>query len=321
MENYYDILGVDKNATKEEIKKKYRELSKKHHPDKGGDEEVFKKINEAYSVLSDDNKKYQYDNPSNYSPFGGFYENYDRQRREAKEYKELSVVKTLNITIKDLYNKSSINFEYNKPNICNTCNGNGYKKVIKCGVCNGSGYIKEEHIQYGIHQQFLSTCYNCNGEGHIKEDKCGDCNGHGQTYTKTNVNYIINDYDIAKGYAVIKGYGKENKNKTGDLILKFNIVNDETYSINNLDLYINVGVKITDVLLRNDIEVLFPNNSKFKIKLPKEIKLDTKLRIPNKGINILGNVGDAYIIPNIIIPKELNDEQINKIKELNNIGL
>ena len=185
MKDYYKILGVNKKSTKDEIKKSYRKLSKKYHPDVNPDgDEKFKEISEAYDVLSDDNKKSQYDNPNpfngrggnGFNPFSEFMGQFrsQQQRRRKGPDKKINMV----ITPIDSFNGVSKDITYQINYTCKPCAGSGGKKNV-CQTCEGSGNIRRK-VGSGFFTQVMDTpCHECQGNGQIMIDPCFECGGSG----------------------------------------------------------------------------------------------------------------------------------------------
>ena len=233
--NYYEILGIGKNASAEEIKKAFRELSKQHHPDKGGDEEKFKEINEAYSVLSDPDKRADYDNPMRnmgnpfedmFSRFGGFGPRNMHRRPDPNAPKrgrhiQMEYEAPLHIFI--LGGKVKVSFSFN--DVCKACNGKGAEEFDKCTHCNGVGSITEVQSGRGMHIQNTRPCPTCLGRGGTPKEACGECSGSGRT--KVDREVVL---PIPRGFrdgqpagAAGQGGSGINGGPPGDLIVKLNM--------------------------------------------------------------------------------------------------
>ena len=188
--NYYEILGVTENATQDEIKKSYRNLSKIHHPDKGGDENKFKEVSEAYGVLGDPDMRSQYDNQKRnpfanmgggggFNPFEDMFNQMHSQRKRAVPDKVIEVI----IGALESFNGSDKTINYVRESKCGGCNGNGGER-INCSACNGEGFILQR-IGTGLFVQVMrQSCGSCNGNGFTYKTTCGTC--HGKTTVKTN---------------------------------------------------------------------------------------------------------------------------------------
>lgn len=200
--DYYNILGVDRTASKEVIKKAYRKLSMKYHPDKNPDdkesEEKFKEINEAYSTLSDTDKRKQYDNPNSFmggmadffghhSPFG-----FRQQRQNIKRPMRGPDLKyVLDIPFVDFIVGTKTEFDISYRDLCKKCNGTGNSDTKICSNCDGNGQIIHSHQDGNTFIQRSSTCAVCRGTGEIGIEKCDDCEGKGYVTIDKNVKIKI----------------------------------------------------------------------------------------------------------------------------------
>ena len=301
MKDYYKILGVDKKSTKDEIKKAYRSLSKKFHPDvnpEGG--ERFKQIAEAYDVLSDDKKRQQYDNPNPFgnrgNPFEDIFNGFNQQRRkpEAKN-------KVIKIQVTPLESYFGVNkpVTFQNNTTCNTCAGSGGKKNL-CQTCKGSGNIRQK-IGSSFFTQVIDTpCVKCNGTGHIMIDPCFNCGGIG---VKQNIEQI--GVDIPKNinngdHLRIKGKGDYTPNiGYGDLILQVEVINEDGFEKINNDLIYTKKVTLSDLLLNKLILLPHPDGD-LNLRIPLNTELIKPLRLRGKGYKSPNYVGDFYIKINVI---------------------
>jgi molecular chaperone DnaJ len=180
--NPYEILGVDKTADQDVIKKAYRSLSKEHHPDKGGDEEKFKELSEAYSILSDPKKRAEYDNPMRnmgnpfedmFGRFGGQAPNPNapRQGRHIKMEREMPLHLFL------FGGKFKVSFNFNDS--CRDCDGKGATEFDRCDHCNGTGRVTVTMAGRGMHVYSSSPCSHCAGRGAAPKNQCETCSGKG----------------------------------------------------------------------------------------------------------------------------------------------
>ena len=195
----YKILNVSRSASDSEIKKAYRKLAAKHHPDKGGDEATFKKINEAYSVIcSKDNRK-QYETSHNFDNFGDMFDGFGgifedffgsrsySKRRQQKEQTDDDILFDFKISLSQIKQGIAETISFNRTKKCNKCGGTGGKNKSTCNKCNGNG---AQTIRVGpLIQQ--SQCQPCLGRGHSFEEECRICNGSGMMQVRENIKVTI----------------------------------------------------------------------------------------------------------------------------------
>jgi molecular chaperone DnaJ len=331
--NYYSTLNVDKNASEDEIKKQYRILSKKYHPDikTTGNEEKFKELSVAYGILSDSKLKMEYDNRSPYgnsytpfngfnsfgnsgdfefhfgesaddifshffgSSFGGFNPFGGFQREEFRENLEIKI--STNITFKQVYNNDELTLKFKKYIHCDSCKGTGFDRnsnSYSCEICNGTGINNNKICEY------------CLGEGKVYTGKCKVCNGE-KILLKDNEVKIKNIFQLRNSTRnVYRGYGHQSKyyrDKIGNLIVNINLINDNNYIIsNNFDLNYTMDIHFDDAI--NGVEILYNNinDEKIKVKLPNKTKNNDILKLIGKGLlKDENNRGDLYLKTNIII--------------------
>lgn len=295
MKDYYNILEVEENSTPDEIKKSYRRLSKKYHPDVNPDgAEKFKEISEAYETLSDESKRKQYDNRKN-NPFGEginiddlfgqFFNRGNRNiRRENKEIR-------LNIGVVDSYRGIKKEINYLRNIGCDTCNGSGGKKK-KCDSCGGSG-IHVTRTGNGFFSQILqSMCNTCGGSGEIILDACKICNGRGTTTKNEKVSIDIPRFTHNGAIFRLAGYGDYSNGDYGDLIIFVGITPQDGFERYDDDLVYTYHFDLES--LQNDkIEVPHPDGE-LSISLPKVFDSSLPLRVRGKGFKG-GRVGDFLI--------------------------
>ena len=204
MQKYYDIFGVQSNATQEEIKKSYRALAKEYHPDKGGDEEKFKQITEAYEILS--GKRHppkDYNAP--HSGFGGFdineiLKNFnfgfgrgDFRPQENRPPEEKDIIFGLKISLEDIKKGKDFNIQYDKSVPCVRCNGIGGSSKNVCAKCKGEGVIRNIAKQGNMISVSTSTCNACNGSGIMVKDPCTECSSRGYNIKAENLKFEVKE--------------------------------------------------------------------------------------------------------------------------------
>jgi molecular chaperone DnaJ len=298
--NYYETLGVGEKATQEEIKKAYRKLAIEHHPDKGGSEEKFKEIAEAYGVLGDENKRSQYDNQKNNPLFnmgGPSMEdvmnmfNRNRQRQRPVSEKLIDV----NITVLDSFKSERKNIVFNRNHKCETCSGKGGERQT-CNKCGGSGVITKR-VGTAMFMQIMQTdCDACSGKGFTFLNKCHSCNGNG-------VNPVMEELTIKIPHGVdtgqmimIQGRGDFDEITYGNLIIRFNVQPSDNFEKHDQNLVYNKFFDYEN-LQSESFEVPHPDGL-LSVKLPKEFDTSKPLRVPQKGFKVPAQ-GDLFIKLNV----------------------
>lgn len=346
--DYYNILRVDKKASKEEIKKAYRKLALKYHPDKNtgdkGFEEKFKEISEAYNILSDDKKRSHYDmfgsnkqqgfsrgNPyANPHGFGGFgfnddiFEAFFRRKNQEPTVKRGSHIRVrVQFTLQELYHGFSKSITYNKKVRCGSCGGDGSKNgnsSTSCPSCFGVGYTTtQRRTMIGV-ETHTKTCNVCKGEGVIIKEKCEVCKGSGLVDEKVTVQ-IGGSVGIRWGQSILyNGYGNQSKNKEGqdgDLIVDIVETPDSVFKVQGNDLYINHYIGYCDAVKGGEIEIPHISGSKLKVNLQEGMQSGAIIRLSGKGMSYSGkNYGDFYVNLAIWIPKNISKEGLDLMDKM-----
>lgn len=329
--DYYKILGIDKNASKEEIKKAYKTLAKKYHPDisKEKDAEVkFKEINEAAGVLLDDQKKSNYDNygsetgPSGFGGFGGsssggfnpndfginlddifeqfgfrgFSESSSYKKQRKRSNQDSAIYEKLEITLDEVYFGVTKIIKVNRNIKCSDCNGKGAKNssdIETCPVCHGSGVVIETQRSILGSIRTQRVCYNCSGTGEIIKNPCVTCNGKGYNNKKEELEVKI-PAGIEEGITLRiseKGNYDPHSDSYGDLFVKVYIKKNKTFEIDGYDLYMNLDINFVQAILGDEIE--FDHFEKrLSIKIPEGTQPNSILRLKGKGLPYLNY--DSY---------------------------
>ena len=341
--DYYEVLGVNKGATGDEIKKAFRKMSKKYHPDLNpGDkvaEENFKEVNEAYQVLSDDEKRQRYDQfghagvDGNAGFGGGGFNGFDmgdlgdifgdffggfggggRTRRNGpRRGSDLSEYISLTFMEAAFGCKKKINIT--KTEKCDECNGTGAKKgtePITCSQCNGSGQVQQRRQTMFGFSNVITECPSCHGKGKIIKEACPSCRGMGSVRKNKNIEVNIpagidNDQVMRIGGA---GNSGVNGGPNGDLQLIIRVKPDDLFKRDGFDVNVTFPVSFVQATLGATLKV--PTiHGVVEYELPEGTQPNTRFRLRGKGIPVLngrGN-GDEYVTVTVEIPKNLSSEQ------------
>lgn len=340
MADYYDTLGVSRNATQEEIKKAYRNLAKKYHPDvcKEADaEEKFKGINEAYSVLSDEAKRRQYDqlghdnftnaSKGSYSgtggagfnaDFSGFGDIFDSffgggSRRSSGPREGDDMLMRIQITLEEAVFGVKKEIPVNHTETCPDCNGTGSStgKTTTCSQCGGTGYIKQ--IKNSIFGQMVTqtVCPRCGGRGKIPESPCKKCAGSGRAKVKRTVSVNIPagiDSGMRlrmEGYGEAGDYGAQN----GDLYIEVYVTANPKFDREGDNLITQYEITPAQAVLGCEVEIETIDRKKVTLKVPAGIAYGTRLRIAGEGIRRRGSYGNLLVRIVIATPKKISDEE------------
>ncbi len=349
--DYYEILGVDKNADQNQIKSAFRKLAKKYHPDLNPDDKEaevkFKEINEAYGVLGDAEKREKYDRFGHaafdgnqgfggYNGtgdfgdfgdifgdifgdfFGGGYNN-SRKRNSPRKGADLKI--RLNISFEEAAFGTKKDVKISRVEKCDDCNGTGAKKGTKkktCPTCNGTGSVRT--VQKTPFGQFASTrtCSSCGGTGEVIEEPCNSCGGSGKV-KKTRKITINIPAGVDDGSVIpLRGEGNhgEKGGTPGDLYVYLKVKPHEMFEREGTDIWCEIPISFTKAALGGNVEV--PTlEGKVKYEVPEGTQTGTVFRLKNKGIKNLRGTGkgDQYVKVKIQVPKKLSEKQKNILEE------
>jgi molecular chaperone DnaJ len=343
--DYYKILGIEKDATQDEIKKSYRKMAMKYHPDKNnGDvesEEKFKECAEAFDVLSDPQKKQEYDtygsvggnggNPFGgfgmediFSRFGDFFGFGNGQSNRVKRGNDLRL--RVQLSIDDIINGVDKKIKYIRQVHCNTCNGIGGKDVSTCGGCNGTGQRRiVQNTPFGMIQQVV-TCNSCSGTGEIIRTPCNSCRGNGTVPKEETV-----DIQIPRGATngmklSMSQQGNYIKNGIpGDLQIYIDELQNSPFKREGINLVFEQSISVVDAILGKEINLKTPHGD-IKFTSTPGTNHGKVVKIQGKGIpdiNRGGFMGDLFIKMNIKIPQKINEEErkiLNDLKSSENFN-
>ncbi|MBA3733028.1 molecular chaperone DnaJ [Patescibacteria group bacterium] len=358
--DYYQILGIDKSAPKDEIKKAFRTLAHKYHPDKKtGDDAKFKEINEAYSILSDDKKRQQYDTYGSTGASNGFqgggngaggFGDFDfsqftqggqgggfefdfgdifssafggGRRSQPKRGRDISI--DIELTFDEVVFGVERTVLLNKVSKCDNCAGSGAEKgseLQTCGTCNGRGQIREIKKTFFGQFETSSTCEICHGTGKVPKNKCHVCYGQGILKKESEIKVKI-PAGIENGEMIRLSGGGEavSGGQTGDLYIKIYVKKHPVFRKDGVNLIMDLNVKLTDALLGGEANVSTLDGN-IKVKIPEGLTHGEVLRVKGKGVPFEKNRrGDILIKIHLLIPKKLSKEARKLTEQLQKEGL
>lgn len=359
--DYYEILGVQKTASQEDIKKAFHKLAHKYHPDKGGDEKKFKEINEAYQVLSDKSKREQYDQYGRvfdqgqpgggswswgnggqgadvefdmgdigdvFEQFfgGGFGNNQRTSKKDHKRGKDIQVDLEIDLerTLKDSVEKVNLS----KLATCQRCQGAGAEpgtKIKECVSCRGAGQVQQVRKTVFGSYTSLGICPECKGEGTMPEKPCNVCRGEGRVKGQESIEINIPAGIDTNQVIKIEGKGEAGKKggKPGNLFARIFIKQHPVFDRKGDDLYTIVDVSISQAALGDKIEMKTIEGTNIIFEVPQGTESGKVLRISGKGIPHYGGYGrgNLYIDLKVKTPKKLSRKQKDLLEELRKEGL
>lgn len=345
--DYYEVLGLSKGASDDEIKSSYRKLAKKYHPDlnkEPGAEEKFKEVQEAYEVLSDPKKRKTYDQfghaafdqnggASGFHGFDGFQSGFQdidlgdifgsffgggarRQNSRANgPIKGNDSFISIKISFMDSVNGKKIELPINFDEICSSCNGTGAQNpsdVVKCSSCNGTGYVRQRTQTIFGTMESQGVCPTCGGTGKTIKNKCTSCGGKGFKKTKIKIDVNI-PAGINNGQQIrVAGKGERgiNGGPNGDLYIEVNVAKDSFFRREGNDIHVDLTMNMIDAALGAVVEI--PTvYGKVELHIPEGTQSGQILKMKGKGFKDLrsANYGDQLVHIKVETPKNLNAEQ------------
>jgi molecular chaperone DnaJ len=340
-EDYYETLGIPRNADDAEIKKAYRNLARKFHPDickDHGAEDKFKKINEAYSVLSDEQKKRQYDNmghetftnaskgsytggggsgsggfSADFSGFGDIFDFFGGGQRRSGPQQGADLLMRIQIRLEDAVAGMDRDIEVMHTEPCPACSGSGSetKRLTTCPRCGGSGQMRQAtNSPFG---QFIrmTPCTQCEGRGKIPEKICKECRGSGHTRVKRKISVHIpagidNGMRLRmEGYGEAGDYGAHN----GDLFIEVYVQPHDRFTRNGDNLETTIEISPAQAVLGTSIDIETIDKRHIDLKVPVGIQYNTALKINGEGVRRRGKPGDLLVRVKIVTPRSVSNEQ------------
>jgi len=354
--DYYQILGISRDASLEEIKKAFYKLAHKYHPDKGGDEKKFKEINEAYQVLSDKEKRAQYDRFGRVFEGGagpGFEPGFDFQwswgrpdmdfefdfgdlgemmeemfgfgapsrKRDFKKGKDIEI--DIEIPLEDTLKGKEKEVTLYKYVTCSRCQGTGAEpgtKITECFSCRGSGEVQQiRKTVFGSFTRY-TTCPECGGEGNLPEKPCNVCKGEGRLKGEENIKIWVPAGVDTNQVIKVEGKGEASKKggKAGDLYTRIFVKRHPIFKRKGDDLYISVPISISQAALGDEIEVATLDGRKILLQVLAGTDSGKILRISDKGIPHFSGYGRGNMYVELVIktPKKLTKKQKELLEQL-----
>lgn len=346
--DYYEVLGVSKDASKDEIKKAYRKLARKYHPDvnnEDGAADKFKEAKEAYEVLGDEQKRPQYDQFGHAGTqggqggfggaedFGGFGDIFDmffggggRRRDPNAPRQGADLQYTMTLGFEEAVFGKDTDIEIPKEENCDTCDGSGAKPGTKpetCSHCNGTGQLNvEQNTPFGrvVNRR---VCNHCQGTGKIIPEKCNTCGGTGKVKQRKKIHLNI-PAGIDEGQQIrVPGQGEPGVNggPAGDLYVVMQVQTHEFYEREGDNIYCEMPITFTQAGLGDEVEI--PTvHGKVKLKVPAATQNGKMFRLKGKGVpNVRGyGHGDQHVMIRVVTPTNLTDRQKELLREFNEIS-
>jgi len=351
--DYYEVLGVNRSASKEEIKKAFRNLAHKYHPDKrGGDEKRFKEINEAYSILSDDKKRAEYDaygrvfsegggaggqgfGGFDFGDFGAGFQGFDFDlgdifgdffgggRERVKRGRDISI--DLELPFAEAIFGGERTILIAKTSTCDTCKGSGAAvgtEFVTCTACNGKGRLHETRRSFLGTFTTTRTCGTCGGRGRVPKEKCRTCRGHGvlrkEHEIKVKIPAGIGDGEMIR----LSGIGEAIANGApGDLYIKVHVERHPLFRKEGNNLVTDLNIKLTTALLGGEYTIQTLDGA-LAVKIPAGVSFGEVLRVKGKGVPVdRGKRGDLLIKLHIDLPAKLSGDAVRLIEELKKEGI
>lgn len=345
--DYYEVLGVSKTASQDEIKSAFRKLAKRYHPDVSKEEnaeEKFKECQEAYAVLSDENKRHQYDQYGHaafenngaggydFSGFdfsdifsdifgSGFGFNFGDSTSSRKTRGRDKIMK-VNLTFEEAVFGTTKDINLDVYEECDECHGKGGFDETTCDECHGTGVVTSE--QRTIFGAFMSktTCTKCGGKGKTYKRTCSKCSGTGKIRKNKTISVKVPAGVDTGNQQRISGYGELGSAGAGDLYLEYYVSSHPIFKRDNCDIYLELPITITEAVLGCKKEIPTINGS-VKLTIESGSNTGDKLRLKGKGVEDLHSYrkGDMYVILKVSIPDKLSHEQKKLFEQLSKTNL
>lgn len=349
--DYYNILGVSRNASDDDIKKAFRTLAHKYHPDKkGGDEKKFKEVSEAYSVLSDKKRRAQYDqfgqtyagggpggfDFSNFSGFQGFegfgdgvefdlgdiFGEFFGGGRRTRRGRDISI--DIEVLFRDAVFGTERRVLMSKLSLCDVCGGSGAKKgtaVVSCSTCNGKGQVREARNTFFGSFSTTRICPTCHGRGEVPKETCAACGGEGAVKKQEEVHIVV-PAGVEDGEMIrMPGKGEAMPGASaGDLYIKIHVRADPRFAREGNNIVTKLDVKLSDALLGAELPVETLEGTT-ALSIPQGVTQGELLRIRGAGVPTGRTRGDMLVRVNILFPRKLSKAAREAVEKLRTEGL
>lgn len=347
--DYYEVLGVEKNASEGDLKNAFRSLARKYHPDRSTEEDAedkFKEIQEAYAVLSDQEKRTQYDrfghNGPGGSPFGGFGGgggfNINLEdilggdffssmfgggggRSSRRRGNDIRIRHT--VSLQDIYSGSSEEVELELPTTCDACDGTGAEggETQTCPDCNGQGRVRMRQQVGPFVQDVVRECPTCNGAGQTAANSCSPCDGTGQTMKMTTLRFSIPAGTEEGTRLRMRGRGQpapKGKGQQGDLFIEIEVEEHPWFERSGPDLIMSLPLGYADLVLGTTVSLDHLDGKNLTIKVPAGTNSGDTLEIRKRGLpgRRSGGRGDVIVLVKLHMPKKVDKKSKKALQEL-----
>jgi len=348
--DYYEVLGIPKNSTPEQVKQAYKELAKKFHPDinkEAGAEEKFKEVLEAYTILSDPKKRSEFDNYGFSSPqfsnfdfdefmrrggmhfdfsdifgevgFDPFEQIFNTEKRQGSQ-RGFDLKIELDLELEEAVLGAEKTIEFFKNDKCEECNGTGSrdKELSRCSTCNGRGVVERtQRTPFGIFST-RTTCPKCGGSGTVVKNPCKKCNGSGQVRAKKIITVKVPAGIDNGSHLRLKGEGNAGSKggQHGDLYVMIRVRPHRIFKRDGADLFVEIPISFAEAALGSEIEVPTIAGAKARLKIPQFTQSGTMFKLRGLGVKEGARTGDLYVKAMVKTPGELSARQRQIFEEL-----
>ena len=346
--DYYEVLGVEKSASERDLKNAFRSLARKYHPDRSSEENAedkFKEIQEAYAVLSDAEKRAQYDrfghNGPSGSPFGGFGGggfNINLEdilggdffssmfgggggRSNRRRGNDIRIIHT--VSLLDIYNGSTEEIELELPTQCDACEGTGAEggRTESCSDCNGQGRVRMRQQVGPFVQDVVRECPTCNGTGRTSAASCGACDGTGQTMKSTTLRFSVPAGAEEGTRLRMRGRGSpapQGNGQQGDLFIEIEVEEHPWFERSGPDLIMSLPLGYADLVLGTSITIEHLDGKDLTIKVPAGTTSGETLEIRKRGLpgRRSGGRGDVIVLVKLHMPKKVDKKTKKTLQEI-----